>query len=496
MPELATERGSAATRTAGSRTAEDHAPLLERAFELEVREGSRAVRRVEGRLPDFLRGTYYVNGPGRFRRGDVSYGHWLDGDGLVTAVAFGGAGLPRVTSRYVRTFKLVAEEEAGRARFRTFGTRFPGDELVRGIALASPVNVSVYPFAGRLLAFGEQGLPWELDPATLETVGEHSFGGRLNALSPFSAHPCFDPRSGEMVTFGVSFSATRPLLHLYTFAPDGTLRSRRRQALDLPRSVHDFALTERFAAFYLSPHVVDMESLSTGSTLLEALEWRPEAGSLLRLVSRSTGERTAEVEIGAGYCLHLVGAFEEEGAVVVDVIELDRPVYDQYTVPELFTDARRARPVRYRVDPGVGELLSRTELAYAEMSDFPSVDPRSAGRDYGDFWLLGISDSHRPGRKFFDHLVHLDWGRGGEVARWRAPAGSYLGGEPVFAGDPDEAGDRPVDGAILCQRFDPERRASSLLVFDAHDVGAGPVAEVHLEDPLPLGFHTTWAASG
>jgi hypothetical protein len=41
---------------------------------------------------------------------------------------------------------------------------------VRDLALASPVNVSVYPVAGRLLAFGEQGLPWELDPVTLETA--------------------------------------------------------------------------------------------------------------------------------------------------------------------------------------------------------------------------------------------------------------------------------------------------------------------------------------
>ena len=489
MPEPRTETGpeEPAAEAAPGPTL-DRAPLLERAFEIEPREGSRPVARVEGDLPHGLQGTYYVNGPGRFRRGDVTYGHWLDGDGLVTAVAFDG-GTPRITTRFVRSTKLADEEEAGRARYRTFGTRFAGDELARGIGLASPVNVSVYPFAGRLLAFGEQGLPWELHPQTLETVGEHSFGRRLNPVSPFSAHPCFDPRTGEMITFGVSFSATRPILHLYTFGTDGALRTRHRLPLDLPRSVHDFALSQRYAVFYLAPYVVDMEALGEGATLLEALDWRPGAGSLLRLVRRESGTRAAQVEIGSGYCLHLVGAFEEEdGTVVVDVIELDRPIYDQYTVPELFTEGRRARPVRYRVDPEAGELLVREELPYGEMSDFPSIDPRKTGTDYGDFWMLGISDSHRAGRKFFDHLVHLDWGRGGEVGRWTAPAGSYLGGEPVFA----PHGDEGAGGSILVQRFDAERERSSLLLFDAHDIGAGPRAELHLEHPIPLGFHATW----
>lgn len=488
MPEPLPQSEPRPTPASSAEGAPDRAPLLERAFEIEPREGSRPVARVEGRVPGGLRGTYYVNGPGRFRRGDVTYGHWLDGDGLVTAVAFDG-GTPRVTTRYVRSDKLAAEEEAGRARYRTFGTRFPGDELVRGISLASPVNVSVYPFAGRLLAFGEQGLPWELDPENLETVGEHTFGARLNPVSPFSAHPCFDPATGEMVTFGVSFSATRPILHLYTFDADGGLRSRHRLPLDLPRSVHDFALSERFAVFYLSPYVVDMEALGEGATLLEALEWRPEAGSMLRLVRRESGNRAAQVEIGSGYCLHLVGAFEEEGAVVVDVVELDRPIYDQYTVPDLFTEGRGARPVRYRVDPAVGDLLSREELPYGEMCDFPSIDSRKAGTDYGDFWMLGISGSRRPGRKFFDHLVHLDWRCRDEISRWTAPAGSYLGGEPVFA--PDAADTE--QGSILVQRFDADRERSSLLVFDAYDVGAGPEAELHLEHPIPLGFHATWA---
>lgn len=469
------------------RSPEDHAPLLERAFELEPREVAYAIDRVEGELPAFLRGTYYLNGPGRFSRGGLSYGHWLDGDGMVCALRFDG-GAPTFTSRFVRSTKLRDEEEAGRPLYRTFGTAFEGDRLRRGIGLESPVNVSVYPFGGRLLAFGEQGLPWELDPRTLATRRECSFDGRLNPVSPFAAHPAFDYGTGEMFNFGVSFSPRRPCLHLYRFLAGGELAYRSRLPLEAPISLHDFGLSSGYAVFYLSPYELAVERLlDGGSTLLEALDWRPERGSRLLVADRETGEQRASVPIGSGYCLHVIDCFEVGGLLFADVIELDRPVYDQYEIPWLFPDARGAQPVRYAVDVADGRLVARTGMTFYDMCDFPAIDPRRAGTDYRDFWVLAIGDSGRPGRKFFDRLVHLDW-RTGQAAWYAAPPRVYLGGEPVFVPSPGEC----RGGAVICQEFDAERCASAFLVFDAAEVERGPVARLPLRHPVHLGFHAAF----
>ena len=54
---------------------DDFAPLIERAFSLEVSEQSYEIEEVEGTIPDFIRGTYYLNGPARFSRGDFKYKH-------------------------------------------------------------------------------------------------------------------------------------------------------------------------------------------------------------------------------------------------------------------------------------------------------------------------------------------------------------------------------------------------------------------------------------
>ncbi len=478
----------------GVEVATDHAPLLERFFDLEVREERYVIDDIEGHIPDFVRGSYYVNGPARFRRGEQRYGHWLDGDGMVAALHFdagvGGRGLVMEwVQRFVRSHKWMAEEEAGEALFRTFGTSFAGDRLVRGIALASPINVSAYHFADQLLAFGEQGLPFALDPRSLETVGEHTFGRRLNAISPFSAHPNFDPLSGEMHNFGVSFSARSPLIHFYRFNAQGELLERRRRPLERPVSIHDFALAPRHLVVYASPHVLDMEALSAAdATLMQALTWRPELGSQLLLEPRNGEGEMLRLEIGNGYCLHLIGCFEAQGRLMVDLVELTQPVYDQYEVPQLFADVRPAQPVRYVIDTEAERVVERRIIADSRMCDFPAIDPRFVGRDYGDFWVLALSASGQSGRKFFDQLVRFDWHHESVGSAWTAPKFCYLGGEPVMVPDPAKR----RGGVVICQHFDAQEQRSSILLFDALDLAKGPLARLRLRHPIPPGFHASF----
>lgn len=476
----------------GAGTLPDLAPGIEAAFAGVPPERAGEPLAVEGELPPYLRGTCYLNGPARFQRGDLGYRHWLDGDGMVVALAFDTSGVT-LTCRFVRGEKWCAEEGEGRALFRAFGTAFPGDRLLRGIALASPLNVSVYPWAGTLLAFGEQGLPWELDPETLETRGPYTFGGAVNPLSPMAAHAKIDPRSGELFHFGVSFSARDPRLNLYRFHPERGLVHRRRHSLELPCSLHDSCLSERHMAFYVSPYLVDMGALaSDGRTLQEALSWEPQRGSRLLVFDRADGRAVASVPLGERYCLHTANAFERDGRLVVDLLELDRPVYDQYeVVPDLFTDVAEGRPVRLAVDLEEGSgggRVERREIPYTRAPDFPIIDPRRAGRATDDLWMLGISATGRPGRKFFDQLVRACWSTPESLDVWQAPPGSYLGGEPVFVGDPA----RERAGVLLVPLFEAAAARSSFLVFDAFHLEAGPRARMPVDGRLHLAFHAAF----
>jgi all-trans-8'-apo-beta-carotenal 15,15'-oxygenase len=469
----------------------DNAPLLERAFALEVREGRHDRLTIDGELPPYVRGTCFFNGPGRFSRAGLRYRHWLDGDGLVCALALGPGGAA-FANRFVRSEKFVREEAEGRPVFRTFGTAFAGDQLKRGIGLVSPVNVSIYPFNRTLLAFGEQGLPWEIDPRTLETRGLYTFGSQLNEVTPFSAHPKIDHVSGELFNFGVSFSAEQPMVNAFRFAGDGHLVYRRRVPLPYASSMHDFAISGRYVVFYVSPLVMAMDVLLSGGTLMDALSWRPDLGTHIMILSRETGEQVASLRAGDRHCLHLVNAFDREsdGRLVVDLVEFEKPLYPEYQiVPDLFIDTFRGRPVRLAIDVAGAEIADRSEIAYDRSPDFPAHDPALTGFPYDHFWMLGISRAGCPGRKFFDQLVRVDWPKS-SVEVFQAPPTHYLGGEPAFI--PDPAGGRR--GAVVCQMFDAERTASSFVVFDAFAVSKGPTAVVHLPEPVPLLFHSVFVA--
>lgn len=467
----------------------DHSPGIERLFDLDDVEGEGAAAVVAGAVPPALRGTAYWNGPGARGRGELRYRHWLDGDGLVAALRFGER--PTFASRFVASTKRGDENAAGAPVYRAFGTRFPGDRLQMGLGLASPVNVSVHPFAGRLLAFGEQGLPWALDADTLETVGEHTFGGALNAVSPFSAHPCFDRASGEMFAFGVSFAANAPLVHAYRFGADGVLLRRARVALPYPCSMHDFALTANHVVFYVNPYLLDAPALlREGRTVQEALAWRPELGSRLLVLRRDDFSVAADVPLGDRYCLHWINAFEQDGALVADLVELDRPVYDQYEViPDLFRHVAPGRPLRLRLDLGTGAVGERRELAYDRAPDFPVVAAAEAGRPYDRFWMLGISATGSPGRKFFDELVALDW-RAHAAETFRAPRGTYFASEPVHTAAADGR------GYLTCLMFDAVGARTEAWLFDALAVPAGPLARLRLPHPVPALFHGAWHPSG
>src|SRR3990167_4103952 len=83
----------------------DRAPGLERCFLFDAVEESYEITGITGRVPEWLRGSYYVNGPARFERAGRRYKHWLDGDGMVCSLRFTEQGV-RFTSRFVATRKI------------------------------------------------------------------------------------------------------------------------------------------------------------------------------------------------------------------------------------------------------------------------------------------------------------------------------------------------------------------------------------------------------
>ncbi len=473
--------------------AQDLAPGIEKWLLFDEFEDSYEVAAVQGEVPKWIRGSYYLNGPARFQRGELKYRHWLDGDGMVRALHFDEKGILFV-SRWVRTRKLLEEEARSAPVYRTFGTAFEKDLLRRGVMLEPPVNVSVYTLGSRLLAFAEQSIPFELDPRTLETRGEFDFGGRLNEVSPFAAHAKLDPVRNVMVNFGISFSASHPQLYLYEFDLSGTLIGRRRFPVSAPHTNHDFAVTKDYAVFFLSPLELDFARFwGDGLSVMEALSWRPEKESCILGVPRVNCDLPPfRIPRESGHCLHLINAFQENERLYLDLIEFQNPIYPEYQpVPDFYQTIDLGRPIRYVIDVRQGTLLECLPMQYDRAPDFPSVDSRIVGRPYKDFWMLGISTSGQTGRKFFDQLVRGDWKAGAVDDVYSSGKRRYLGGEPVHVPHPRD----DSAGAIIVQEFDVEADRVCFLIFDSQHIAAGPIARIPLKRKTHPGFHASFQTS-
>lgn len=445
------------------------------------------IRQIEGCLPVFPDGTWYLNGPGRFGRGGFRYAHWLDGDGLVRALTFSGGDVTFV-SRFVRTRKFLSEERDGRALYRTFGSGFPGDRLnTWQTGLESNANVSVVSYADRLFALGEQGEPWEIDPTTLDTLGAFSASGAITAVTPFAAHAKVDAATGELFNFGVSYSPARPTLYVFRFDAKERQTFRARIPLHCSSTIHDFVLGPTTAAFYVTPYVLDMSRLQNGGAIIDALSWQPDLGSRLIVVSRETGELLSSIPVGRRYCLHTINSFARDGLLVIDVLEMSRPIYDTYLLSRLFERAIDATPVRFCIDIATGRLVSRQELRGTCAPEFPAIDPRDAARDYSTFWALDMSSAKCSGAKFFDRIVRCSW-QADQPDSYQAPDGVFFGGEPLVI--------RDIAGAtwVMCQLVDSREFKGGFAVFDAFHLQRGPVARLWLGTPTPMAFHGVFVA--
>lgn len=178
-------------------------------------------------------------------------------------------------------------------------------------------NVAVVHHAGKLLSTGEVGWPFELGPTDLSTVGPWDFDGKLGLT--MTAHPKIDPDTGRMHFFGYEFLS--PKLTYYSVAPDGVLDVVSPIAVDAATMMHDFAITDRHAVFWVGPVIFDIAELdSTGGF---PFIWDPTGPSKVGVMPLDgSGDQIRWAGVPLGFAFHGLNAHAEGDDVVVNLHRL------------------------------------------------------------------------------------------------------------------------------------------------------------------------------
>lgn len=445
---------------------------------------------IDGQVPTDLEGTFFRNGPGRQRIGNEVYGHWFDGCGMLCAFSFVD-GRVHFRNRYVRTPKYVNETREQRILYRGFGTQRPGGVLKNAFRRpANPANTNAVVHGGKLLTLWEGGHPWELDPATLETVGECDFDGQLNRANVFSAHPHLHPRTGAMFNFGaglggISRKGVYAVMNVYRVNPNGVLDKKGKVPLPTFPFAHDFALSDKYAIFFINSIV----STAMGSVILgrrsisDQTVFDDDTPMRIIVVDLDTLTEVRTFETDPGAIVHFGNAYEDGDELVIDGMHATD--FDANEgLSDVFNSTRFKAGTfnRYRLDMASGRLavekLSDTE------SEFPTFNVAVAGQRHRHTYSACNVDNGFD--SFFNGFQKV--GDGGQEALVTLSPG-YYGAEPIFA----PAGDRDAEdrGYVLEVVYNAFDHVSELHVHRAEDI-TERVCVLRLRHHVPHQFHGHW----
>jgi carotenoid cleavage dioxygenase-like enzyme len=340
--------------------------------------------------------------------------------------------------------------------------------------LTDNANVNLVKLGERYISMTETPIAVEFDGDTLETAGvAYKAPGMLT-----TAHPHLDRATGGMLNYAAKLGP-RNRYRFYLLRP-GAAEPEVIAELPVkePAYMHSFGLTERWLVLAEFPLVVNPVTIPlSGRPYIENYRWKPELGTKITLVDRSTGEATGPFETDPFFCFHHANAYEENGSVVVDACTYA----DAQIVEDLYLDrlregkpAARAELRRFRIELGSGQV---THEQLADGLELPRINyGRNSERPYRYVWGVDAKSG------WLDRIVKTDV-EGGSTTEWAEDGCSP--GEPVFVARPDAQAED--DGVLLSVVFDSGSGRSFLVVLDAADLSELARAETPLG--IPYGFH-------
>lgn len=423
---------------------------------------------IIGELPKELNGRYLRNGANPMGEVNLASHHWFSGEGMVHGVRLQEGRALWYRNRYVRSAEIVealGEDPAGR--------RFAGS-----------ANTHVIGHAGRTFAIVEAGSPPVELSYELDTVGANNFFGTLPDMA-FSAHPKIDPDTGDLHAMAYSWPGFLDHVQYVHVGRDGKVK----RTVDVPVPgmvmMHDMSLTSRYVVVYDLPVTISGEMIQRGMNFPFA--WNPDYQARVGLLPRDGGaEDIIWADVSPCYVFHPMNAYDDaDGNVVLDVCRYDSMMANDHNGP--FRDSLPTLD-RWTVNPQTAKVgEQRIDDSYQE---FPRCHPGLNSKPYRYGYAVGVAPTDAgPG---FPAILKHDLQTGGR-SQFDLGAGRHSG-EPYFI--PRDGARSEDDGFLMSFVYDAERNASELMVLDAGDLSAPPLARVLLPARVPYGFHGSWVPDG
>ncbi len=397
--------------------------------------------------------------------------------------------------KYVRTPRYEANLAAGRNLFGLYRNPFTDDPAATGVN-GTVSNTAPMVHAGKLFTLKEDALPIEIDPVTLDTIGFHDFGGGWKSQT-FTAHPKWDPLTGDMYAFGYEATGlASDDIYFYRVDKNGKVQHEIRVKQPYVSIVHDYALTQEHVIIPFACYYTDMEQLKAGKI---HWQWDRARPSMIGIMRRDGDGSDLRWFKGPERCFMHVFNAQSDG----NKVTLLAPFYDGNFFPFFPNidgspwDPSRAKGFvrRYTFDLSSKDDTWREETLFdTPIVDLGKVDPR--------FTTLPQRYAYTT---FADPAQPFDRARAGDVGR--APVNSYARFDvedgvmkTFFAGDthslqeltfvPRRGSTAEGDGYLIGTASDLAEMRTELIVVDARSLEE--IARVYLPFRASTQVHGYW----
>lgn len=442
-------------------------------------EGEKVITDIEGTLPAELNGSFYKIGPGTKEIFGTPLRHFFDGDAYVSKLSF-TKGRIELSAKFLANPQRLEEQESGQMLYHEFGTAAPS-RTQKG--RKNQTNINIISWNNHLLALSEGGHPAAFDSEFLNFKEFYDFDGSLPKNVSFSAHPKFDPETGEGFAFGIHQSISRAL-KVFRMDPVTKqlteLYSIKQKQVHM---IHDMAMTKDHLVFLIPPAYFKLSRLVLGrEPLSEAIEFDPRLGSRLLVLDKKGQKDPLEITLPSYFTFHHGNAFVEDDVLSLQsFIAVDASLLgliDKWHAPDL-PKVLRPDLCEIKVDLKTKNLLSLTKKLASH--DFPVFNSKMIGLK--NRYLYAASMERDQDVMAFNKISKFDFQTDKVVSY--SMNNSQMCGEPVFIPHPQaETEDLGWLGFLA---YDAIRDESFFEILDAQTMKFQ--TRLWMGEYLPAGFH-------
>lgn len=458
---------------------------------------------IEGEIPAEINGAFFRavpdNAHAPMNNDDIALNH----DGMVSRFHFVD-GAVDFDIKYVGTDRYNAEKEARRALFGQYRNPFTDDPSVEGMDRTLANTTPVW-HAGRLFMTKEDGLGYEVNPHTLETIGKWTYNGALKSQT-FTAHPRIDDKTGEMFFFGYEAGGLCDPNIAYCIADkDGNLTKEEWFEQPYLSTIHDFVLTEKYVIFPIFPTLADLDRLKAGGAHWAHNQDLPSWVGIMPRYGSVSEMRWVKGPVGVS-CFHEVNGFDDG-----DLVHLDMCLTDTCA----FSFMREAGGIHREQQDIKGALTRWTidlskddpqieERPIGPTGDLPRLADADQGQPYNRAWYLSMDPQMQappllggPVGANFNAMLRIEPGNG-RVTALSLPPGAGIS-EPVHVTSTQDGHGGWVMSVIDIPngppgQCAPEDYSSELWIMEADHIENGPIAKVKTGLTLRSQVHGTWVS--